>query len=53
VLVTLQLSAERLSNTVIPLNDPLYATTVQRREFPDDQILNCDKNYGFHPAMAR
>jgi uncharacterized protein (DUF1501 family) len=53
VLVVLQLSGGNdYLNTVIPYNNPLYRDNRPAVGIPDDQILDLDNNYGFHPAMA-
>ena len=53
VLVVLQLSGGNdYLNTVIPYNNPLYRDNRPAVGIPDDQILQIDNNYGFHPAMA-
>jgi uncharacterized protein (DUF1501 family) len=53
VLVVLQLSGGNdYLNTVIPHNNPLYRDNRPAVGIPDDQILQLDNNYGFHPAMA-
>jgi uncharacterized protein (DUF1501 family) len=52
-LVVLQLSGGNdYLNTVIPYNNPLYRDNRPAVGIPDDQILQIDNNYGFHPAMA-
>jgi uncharacterized protein (DUF1501 family) len=53
VLVVLQLSGGNdYLNTVIPYNNPLYRDNRPAVGIPDDQILDLDNNYGFHPSMA-
>jgi uncharacterized protein (DUF1501 family) len=53
VLVVLQLSGGNdYLNTVIPYNNPLYRDNRPAVGIPDDQVLQIDNNYGFHPAMA-
>ena len=53
VLVVVQLSGGNdFMNTVVPYNNPWYHDFRHTVGVPQDQVLQIDDTYGFHPAMG-